>query len=62
MSFNVCFGCNEVGDIKTCSKTDCFAHDQRASSITMDDEYNSKAHLVLIREGIKLGIRVRGEL
>jgi len=47
--FNVCFGCNETGDVKTCKKQDCFAYDFRSSSIEMDHELNSRNHEVMER-------------
>ena len=57
--FNVCFGCNEVGDVKTCDRKDCFAYDGRSSSIEMDHELNTRNHemvdrnmKVLLRSGI----------
>jgi hypothetical protein len=52
MAINVCFGCNETEDIKTCPKTDCFAYTERRNTIVMDDEYNKNASLVKYR-GLK---------
>ena len=60
--FNVCFGCNETGDVKTCQKTDCFAYPFRKSSIVMDNEYNSQASLIKMREEMKLGIRTSARI
>ena len=49
---NICFGCNDVGDIEKCQKKDCTYYPDRDHHIEMDTEAN-EARTRMVRRGFK---------
>jgi hypothetical protein len=39
---NVCFGCNDVEDIKKCPKKECSHYEYRNEHLSMDTGYNEE--------------------
>ena len=53
--FNICLGCHDVGDVRTCKEIECFAYGERKNVLEMDDCKNN----MLLAQAKRVNYNVR---